>query len=198
MYTEECNAAPHFVQFFIDTDLHCCAADKWKKTPAVDNTRADHWCTLQNHFAIGEVKTMMSSPSVVRETRGTASTVSNHARTSAVNEQHKKMLVGTETVAPQYSMQHLMPCTFQCVLSFAFFFKKKTKDKQNQKLGKAHSHVEGRRLHSASGLATNMNFLHVEEYVLLCEARGAAKANTSNRVVESGANKAWNAACHHA
>ena len=56
-----------------------------EKTPAVDNTRADHWCTLQNHFAIGEVKTMMSSPSVVRETRGTASTVSNHARTSAVN-----------------------------------------------------------------------------------------------------------------
>ena len=52
---------------------------------AVENTRAEHWCTLQNHFAIGGVKTKMSSPSVVRETRGTASTVSNHARTSAVN-----------------------------------------------------------------------------------------------------------------
>ena len=56
-----------------------------EKTPAVDNTRADHWCTLQNHFAIGGVKHKMRSPSVVRETRGTASTVSNHARTSAVN-----------------------------------------------------------------------------------------------------------------
>ena len=83
--TEECNAAPHVVQFFIDTDLHCCAADNWKKTLAVDNTRAEHWCTLQNHFANGGVKTKMSSPSVVRETRDTASTVSNHARTSADN-----------------------------------------------------------------------------------------------------------------
>ena len=84
MCTEECNATPHVLQFFIDTDLHCCAADKWTKTPAVDNTRAEHWCTLENHFAIGGVKHKMRSPSVVRETRGTASTVSNHARTSAV------------------------------------------------------------------------------------------------------------------
>ena len=51
----------------------------------MENKRAEHWCTLQNHFAIGGVKTKMSSPSVVRETRGTASTVSNHARTSADN-----------------------------------------------------------------------------------------------------------------
>ena len=144
----------------------------------------EHWCTLQNDIA---------------NDGGAASTGSKHTQTSAVNEQHKKMLVRTGTVAPQYSMQHLMPCTFQCVLSFAFFLqKKKTKDKQHQKLGKAHSHAEGRKLHSASGLSTNMNFPHVEEYVLLCEARGAAKANTSKRVVESGANKAWNAASHHA
>ena len=55
----------------------------------MENKRAEHWCTLQKHFAIGGVKTKMSSPSVVRETRGTASTVSNHARTSAVNGPQK-------------------------------------------------------------------------------------------------------------
>ena len=108
-----------------------------EKTPAVDNTRADHWCTLQNHFAIGGVKTMMSSPSVVRETRVAASTGSKHTQTSAVNEQHKKMLVRTETVAPQYSMQLLMPCTFQCVLSFAFFLQKKNERQTKSKTWKS-------------------------------------------------------------
>ena len=87
--TEECNAAPHIVPLFIDTDFHCCAADKWKTTPAVENTCAEHGCTLQNHFAIGGVSTKMDSPSVVRDARGAASTIPNLARTHAVDDLQK-------------------------------------------------------------------------------------------------------------
>ena len=84
---------------------------------AVENKRMEHWCTLQNDIA---------------NDGGAASTGSKHTQTSAVNEQHKKMLVRTGTVAPQYSMQHLMPCTFQCVLSFAIFLQKKKNERQTK------------------------------------------------------------------
>ena len=143
----------------------------------------EHWCTLQNDIA---------------NDGGAASTGSKFSRTSAVNDlQRKKAGANRNCRATIFdATPHAVYLSVRPVLRF-FYFKKK-KDKQNQKLGKAHFHVEGRRSHSSSGLATNMNFPHVEEYVLLCEARGAAKANTSNRVVESGANKAWNAASHHA
>ena len=61
VYTEECNAAPHVVQFFIDTDLHCCAADKWKNTSCGQHTRGplvhtakpfcNWWSETQDAFA---------------------------------------------------------------------------------------------------------------------------------------------------
>ena len=163
--TEECNAAPHVVQFFIDTDLPCCATDKWKKTPAVDNTLAEHWCTLQNHFAIGGVKTKMSRhPWCAKHAAPLPQfpTMRGHPRTMA----YRKLPVGTRSVAPQCLMQHLMPCTLQCGLSRTFSNEGQNK---KQKRGKAHSHLEGRRLHSVGGLATNMTFTNLEEYVLLCE-----------------------------
>ena len=135
----------------------------------MENKRADHCFSTQNDIA----------------NDGGASTGPKHTQTSAVNENNrKKKLVRTRLVAPQYLMQHLMPCTFRCRMSCVFFSsKKKRKTKQKQKRGKAHSHVEGRRSHSASGLSTNMNFPHVEEYVLLCKTCSTAKANTSKRVV---------------
>ena len=79
---------------------------------------------------------------------------------------YRKLPVGTRSVAPQCVMQHLMPCTLQCGLSCTFSNERQNK---KQKRGKAHSHVEGRRLHFVGGLATNMNFTNLEEHVLLCE-----------------------------
>ena len=138
----------------------------------MDNTRADHCFSTQNDIA---------------NDGGAASTGSKHSQTSAVNDRHrKKKLVRTRFVAPQYLMQHLMPCTFRCRMSCAFFFpskKKNVRQNKKQKRGKAHSHMEGRRLHSVGGLTTNMNFTNLEEYVLLCEAHGTAKANTGKHVV---------------
>ena len=102
-----------------------------EKNNAVDNTRAEHWCTLENHFAIGGVNHKMRSPSVVRETRGT-----KHARTSAVNGLQKfaggkqncrSTIFDATPHADYFSVQ---PVLRVCAT-----------DKRKQKRGKAHSNV---------------------------------------------------------
>ena len=56
---------------------------------------------------------MMSSPSVVRETRGTASTVSNHARTLAVNGRQQNWWCEPEPPL------HDIGCNTSCRLPFS-------------------------------------------------------------------------------
>ena len=55
----------------------------------------------------------------------------------SMTDTEKKKLVRTRLVAPQNLMQHLMPCTFRCRMSCAFFPRKKTKDKTKAKTWKS-------------------------------------------------------------
>ena len=146
------------MQFFTDTDVHCSAADNWK-TP---QWKTSAW-NIGAHCKT--ILQMMAAPLPLVPIM----------RTSAVNEQHKKCWC-----EPELS-RHNIRCNTSCRVPFSascpshFSSKrKKRKTKQNQKLWKS-AFLRGRRLHSSSGLATNMNFPHVEEYVLLCEARGLRK-----------------------
>ena len=136
----------------------------------MENKRADHCFSTQNDIA---------------NDGGAASTGSKHSRTSAVNDlqRNKKAGANQNCRATIFdATPHAVHLSLQNVLRL-FFLQKNVRLNKKQKRGKAHSHMEGRRSHSVGGLTTNMNHPYMEEYVLLCEAHGTAKANTSKHVV---------------